>query len=152
LQQHNARQLPFPQLYLPVVSSNLHGLYGPVSPDPVNRFGAGGLGSGRVGFVFGPVALINDAVNAVVASAPAALDTLDELAAALGDDADYAATITNALAAKAPLASPALTGNPTAPTQTLGNDSTRVATTEFVKAAIQDISSLNLVLDGGGVE
>jgi hypothetical protein len=93
-----------------------------------------------------------NAVNAVVASAPAALDTLDELAAALGDDADYAATITNALAAKAPLASPALTGNPTAPTQTLGNDSTRVATTAFVKAAIQDISSLNLVLDGGGVE
>jgi hypothetical protein len=93
-----------------------------------------------------------NAVNAVVASAPAALDTLDELAAALGDDANYAATITTALSAKAPLASPALTGNPTAPTQTLGNDSTRVATTAFVKAAIQDISSLNLVLDGGGVE
>jgi len=92
-----------------------------------------------------------DAVNAVIASAPAALDTLDELAAALGDDANYASTITNALSAKAPLASPALTGNPTAPTQTLGNDSTRVATTAFVKAAIQDIASLNLVLDGGGV-
>jgi hypothetical protein len=92
-----------------------------------------------------------NAVNAVIASAPAALDTLDELAAALGDDANYAATITTALAAKAPLASPALTGNPTAPTQTLGNDSTRVATTAFVKAAIQDIASLNLVLDGGGV-
>jgi len=92
-----------------------------------------------------------DAVNAVIASAPAALDTLDELAAALGDDANYAATITTALAAKAPLASPALTGNPTAPTQTLGNDSTRVATTAFVKAAIQDIASLDLVLDGGGV-
>jgi hypothetical protein len=92
-----------------------------------------------------------DAVNAVIASAPAALNTLDELAAALGDDANYAATITTALAEKAPLASPALTGNPTAPTQTLGNDSTRVATTAFVKAAIQDIASLNLVLDGGGV-
>ena len=92
-----------------------------------------------------------NAVNAVIASAPAALDTLDELAAALGDDANYAATITTALAAKAPLASPALTGNPTAPTQTLGDDSTKVATTAFVKAAIQDIASLNLVLDGGGV-
>jgi hypothetical protein len=56
-----------------------------------------------------------------------------------------------ALDLKAPLASPALTGNPTAPTQTVGNDSTRVATTAFVKAAIQDIASLNLVLDGGGV-
>lgn len=36
----------------------------------------------------------------------------------------------------APLASPALTGNPTAPTQTLGNNTTRIATTAFVKAAI----------------
>jgi hypothetical protein len=56
-----------------------------------------------------------------------------------------------ALDLKAPLSSPELTGNPTAPTQTLGNDSTRVATTAFVKAAIQNISSLDLVLDGGGV-
>ena len=34
----------------------------------------------------------------------------------------------------APLASPALTGNPTAPTQALGNNSTRIATTAFVLA------------------
>jgi hypothetical protein len=40
------------------------------------------------------------------------------------------------LSAYAPLASPALTGNPTAPTQTLGNDSTRLATTAFVQAAL----------------
>jgi hypothetical protein len=59
--------------------------------------------------------------------------------------------VQTALDLKAPLSSPELTGNPTAPTQTLGNDSTRVATTAFVKAAIQDIASLNLVLDGGGV-
>ncbi len=32
-------------------------------------------------------------------------------------------------------ATPALTGNPTAPTQTVGNDSTRLATTAFVQAA-----------------
>ncbi len=36
----------------------------------------------------------------IVAGAPGALDTLDELAAALGDDASYAATITTALAGK----------------------------------------------------
>lgn len=39
-----------------------------------------------------------------------------------------------ALAGKAPLASPALTGNPTAPTQAAGNSSTRLATTAFVAA------------------
>ena len=40
-------------------------------------------------------------VNNLIAGAPGALNTLDELAAALGDDANYAATITNALSAKA---------------------------------------------------
>jgi hypothetical protein len=52
-------------------------------------------------------------VNAVIASAPAALNTLDELAAALGDDANFATTVTTSLAAKAPLASPTFTGTVT---------------------------------------
>ena len=52
-------------------------------------------------------------VNAVIASAPAALDTLDELAAALGDDANFATTVTNSLSTKAPLASPTFTGTVT---------------------------------------
>lgn len=39
------------------------------------------------------------------------------------------------LALKAPLASPALTGNPTAPTATVGDDDTSIATTAFVQAA-----------------
>ena len=39
------------------------------------------------------------------------------------------------LNAKAPLASPPLTGTPTAPTQTAGNNSTRIATTAFAKTA-----------------
>ena len=43
-------------------------------------------------------------VNAVIASAPTALNTLDELAAALGDDANYAATVTTALEGKVPSA------------------------------------------------
>ena len=41
----------------------------------------------------------------------------------------------DALALKADLASPALTGNPTAPTQAVGNSSTRIATTAFVQGA-----------------
>lgn len=39
------------------------------------------------------------------------------------------------LDAKAPLASPALTGNPTAPTQTASDNSTKIATTAYVDAA-----------------
>lgn len=41
-----------------------------------------------------------------------------------------------ALADKAPLASPAFTGNPTAPTPTAGDNDTSVATTAFVAAAV----------------
>jgi hypothetical protein len=39
-------------------------------------------------------------VSALIAGAPAAMNTLDELAAALGDDANYAATITTSLGLK----------------------------------------------------
>lgn len=82
-------------------------------------------------------AAIDVAVAALLNSAPGALDTLDELAAALGDDANFAATITNALALKAPLASPALTGTPTAPTVAGTSDnSTKIATTAFVQAVL----------------
>lgn len=45
-----------------------------------------------------------------------------------------------ALNLKADLASPALTGNPTAPTQTAGDNSTKIATTAFVTTAIADIA------------
>lgn len=48
-------------------------------------------------------AFVQAAVAALVASSPAALDTLDELAAALGNDANFATTMTNALAGKQPL-------------------------------------------------
>lgn len=43
------------------------------------------------------------------------------------------------LNAKAPLASPAFTGNPTAVTQIAGNVTTRLATTEFVSTAIANL-------------
>lgn len=56
-------------------------------------------------------------VQLIVDAAPAALDTLNELAAALGDDPNFAATVTTALAVKAPLNSPAFTGTPTGITQ-----------------------------------
>lgn len=57
---------------------------------------------------------ISTAIAALVDSAPATLDTLNELAAALGDDANFASTVTTALAAKAPLSNPTFTGTVTA--------------------------------------
>ncbi|MEJ6008675.1 phage tail protein [Novosphingobium aquae] len=79
-------------------------------------------------------AFVAAALAALVDSSPAALDTLNELAAALGDDANFAATVTAALALKSPLASPAFTGNPTAPTPAPGDNDTSIATTAFVRA------------------
>ena len=79
-------------------------------------------------------AAITTAVTNVIASAPALLDTLDELAAALGDDENFATTVTTNLALKAPLASPALTGTPTAPTPSSADNSTKIATTAYVNS------------------
>lgn len=76
----------------------------------------------------------------LIDSAPGALDTLNELAAALGDDPNFAATLTAALALKAPLASPGLTGTPTAPTPAPGTNTTQLATTAFVVAALAAIA------------
>jgi len=82
-------------------------------------------------------------INNVIDSAPGALNTLNELAAALGDDANFSTTVTNNLALKAPLASPSLTGTPTAPTATTGNNTTQIATTAFVQSAISGAGSYN---------
>jgi len=45
-------------------------------------------------------AYVQTEIADLIASAPGALDTLDELAAALGDDANFATTVTNSLAGK----------------------------------------------------
>lgn len=58
-------------------------------------------------------AFVQAAIAALVASSPAALDTLNELAAALGNDASFATTVTNALALKAALAGAGFTGKVT---------------------------------------
>ncbi len=46
----------------------------------------------------------------LVASAPSTLDTLNELASALGNDASFSTTVTNSIAAKLPLAGGTMTG------------------------------------------
>jgi hypothetical protein len=87
-------------------------------------------------------AFVQAVVAALISSAPGVLDTLDELAAALGDDSNFAASMATALAFKAPLASPELTGTPTAPTVAGTSDSsTKIATTAFVQAVLASIAA-----------
>jgi hypothetical protein len=53
---------------------------------------------------------VDTEINGLVDSAPGALDTLNELAAALGDDANFSTTVTNNIATKLPLAGGTMTG------------------------------------------
>jgi hypothetical protein len=55
-------------------------------------------------------AFVGTAVSNLVASAPAALDTLNELATALGNDAAFSTTVTNSIATKLPLAGGTMSG------------------------------------------
>lgn len=87
-------------------------------------------------------AQLDAAIAALVASSPAALDTLNELAAALGNDANFATTVTNVLTTKAPLASPVFTGDPKAPTPGQFDNDASLATTEFVRRAVGNYRSL----------
>lgn len=97
-------------------------------------------------------AFVQQELGALVGGSPGALDTLNELAAALGDDANFAATVTNALALKAALASPAFTGNPTVPTQPAASNNTRIASTAYVKGELDALDGAGLVLLAPQVE
>ncbi len=56
-------------------------------------------------------AFVQQEIAALVDSSPSALNTLNELAAAIGDDASFSTTVTNSIATKLPLAGGTLTGN-----------------------------------------
>ena len=78
----------------------------------------------------------NTAASAVTAKASSTAPLMDGVATS-GTSTNYAREghIHPTDTSRAPLASPALTGTPTAPTQTAGDNSTRIATTAFVQAA-----------------
>lgn len=74
---------------------------------------------------------------------PANADTLENHAASYFATAIDLATLQDEvdaidLSIYAPLASPALTGTPTAPTATSGTSTTQIATTAFVQTAVSD--------------
>jgi hypothetical protein len=92
-------------------------------------------------------AFVSTAIANLADSAPETLNTLNELAAALGDDANFSTTVTNSIALKAPLASPDFTGDATFDTSTLVIDSTNnrvgIGTTS-------PLSTMHLSTTGGG--
>ncbi|EPJ3003529.1 phage tail protein [Escherichia coli] len=122
--KHLAAQDPHSQ-YAPKESPTFTGT--PKAPTP-----AAGNNTTQVA----TTAFVQAALTALINGAPATLDTLKEIAAAINNDPKFSTTINNALALKAPLSSPALTGTPTAPTAAQSVNNTQIATTAFVKSAI----------------
>jgi hypothetical protein len=89
----------------------------------------------------------------LVNSAPGALDTLDELAAALGDDASFASTVTTSIGLKAPLESPAFTGTVTGITKTmvgLGNVLNETKATAFTSPTFTGTATIPTILLASG--
>ncbi|HGW3732272.1 TPA: phage tail protein [Citrobacter freundii] len=111
--------------YAPKDSPTLTGM--PKTPTPP---------AGNNSTLIASTAFVQAAIIALIGGAPATLDTLKEIAAAINNDPNFSTTINNALALKAPLASPALTGTPTAPTAVQSTNNTQIATTAFVKSAV----------------
>ena len=64
-------------------------------------------------------AFVGTAVANLVDSSPALLNTLDEIAAAIGDDPNFATTLSTSIGLKAPLASPTFTGTVSGITSTM---------------------------------
>jgi len=92
-------------------------------------------------------AFVGTAVANLVDSSPALLNTLDEIAAAIGDDPNFATTITTSIGLKAPLASPTFTGTVSGITSTmvgLGNVDNTTDANKPVSTATQTALDLKV--------
>ena len=96
-------------------------------------------------------AYADTAVSNLVAAAPAALDTLNELAAALGDDPNFATTVTNSIATKLPLAGGAMTGpittNSTFDGRDVSVDGTKL---DGIASGATNVTNNNQIANGAG--
>jgi len=96
-------------------------------------------------------AAISTAVGNLIDSAPTALDTLNELAASLGDDADFAGSMTTNLAGKLSLSGGAMTGaittNSTFDGRDVAADGTKL---DGIAANATNVTNNNQIANGSG--
>jgi hypothetical protein len=93
-----------------VRTSRLDQMAAPTAAVPLNAQKITGLADPTLAQDAATKAYTDAQITALVGGAPGALDTLNELAAALADDANYSTTITTALAGKLPLAGGTMSG------------------------------------------
>ena len=93
---------------------------------------------------------VDTEVSGLVDSAPSTLNTLNELAAALGDDASFSTTVTNSIAAKLPLAGGTMTGDINLNSNSLTNLAAPSNNNDAARKAYVDTAdALKLNLSGG---
>ena len=100
-------------------------------------------------------AFVGTAVANLVDSSPALLNTLDEIAAAIGDDPNFATTLTTSIGLKAPLASPTFTGTVSGITKSmvgLANVDNTTDANKPVSTATQTALDLKLNLSDPAVD
>ena len=91
-------------------------------------------------------AYVQTEITDLIAAAPGALDTLNELATALGNDAAFSTTVTNSLATKLPLAGGTMSGAIAMGTSKITGLGTPTTGTD---AATKDYADTKLPLAGG---
>tara|TARA_A100001035_G_scaffold54177_1_gene39817 strand:+ start:651 stop:2327 length:1677 start_codon:yes stop_codon:yes gene_type:complete len=98
-------------------------------------------------------AYVDTAVSNLVDSSPAALNTLNELAAAINDDANFSTTVTNSIATKMPLSGGTFTGAVTGTTIADGKGNLRSipkqAKTSGYAAVASDAGQCIFISSGG---
>jgi len=98
------------------VSGLINGIYAPLSSPtftgvPLTPTASSGTNTNQIA----STSFVRTEISNLVASAPSTLDTLNELATALGNDANFSTTIASGLGTKAALSGSTFTGNISAP-------------------------------------
>ena len=119
-----------------------------------NQIGSSGAGGIQGITMNGSAVTVTDGVanlGTVITNVSGKEDTSNKITSISSSSTDTqypsAKLLYDQLALKAPLASPAFTGTPTAPTASSGTNTTQVATTQFVQSAISANSCRVVYLD-----
>lgn len=133
------------------VSGLVNGIYAPLSSPtltgiPLTPTASSGTNTNQIA----STSFVRTEISNLVASAPSTLDTLNELATALGNDPNFATTITNNLASKAALSGATFTGSISSPSgdfsQSLKVNGTNVSVSGHIHI-IGDVTGLQSALD-----
>lgn len=109
-----------------------------------------GLGTPTVSADAATKGYVDTSISALVDSAPGALDTLNELAAALGDDPNFATTVTNEIATKVSKSGDTMAGNLGMGANKVTSTATPTANDDLTRKGYVDAQdALKLSLTGG---